>query len=121
MTIEHDDLQRRLRVLLGLRGAVMTDEELSRMADCYPQCRGQENWGVRQYVRQGQGGGGREYWDVRHDVRLTGVGAREYRVVRGGSIHDVYRCAEWERATAVGAVLNELESEERSREAAGVE
>src|SRR5439155_26121803 len=47
----------------------------------------------------------------------TGVGAREYRVVRGSSIEDVYRSAERVRAAAVGTALNELESQERSGEA----
>ena len=40
----------------------------------------------------------------------TGVGAREYRVVRGKDIRDVFRSAERVRAVAVGAALNELES-----------
>ena len=96
MTIEPEDLQSRLRVLLGLQGVVVTDEELSHVADCYPRCTGTEHWGVRQYVRR------------------TGVGAREYRVVRGSSIEDVYRSVERARAAAVGTALNELESGETS-------
>jgi hypothetical protein len=96
MTIEPDDLQSRLRVLLGLQGAVFTDEELSHTAECYARCRGKERWDVREYVRR------------------TGVGAREYRVVRGSSIEDVYRSAERARAAAVGTALNELESSETS-------
>lgn len=99
--MEPSDFQSRVRVLLGLQGAVVTDEELSHMADCYPRCRGTEHWDVRQYVRR------------------TGVGAREYRVVRGSSIEDVYRSAERVCATAVGTALNELESQEKSREAPG--
>jgi len=101
MTTEPGNFQSRVRVLLGLQGAVVTDEELSHMADCYPQCRGTERWDVRQYVRH------------------TGVGAREYRVVRGSSVQDVYRSAERLRATAVGTALNELESQETSREGPG--
>ena len=96
MTIEPDDLQSRLRVLLGLQGAVFTDEELSHTAECYARCRGKERWDVREYVRR------------------TGVGAREYRVVRGSSIEDVYRSVERARAAAVGTALNELESGETS-------
>jgi len=99
MTIELDDFRSRLRVLLGLQGAVLTDEELSHTAESYPQCRGTEHWDVREYVRR------------------TAVGAREYRVVRGSSVQDVYRSAERGRATAVGTALNELESQEKSREA----
>jgi hypothetical protein len=101
MTIEPNDLQSRLRALLGLHGAVLTDEELSHTAERYPRCRGKEHWDVREYVRR------------------TGVGAREYRVVRGGSVEDVYRSSERVRAAAVGTALNELESQERSGEGRG--
>src|SRR5438034_5606805 len=52
MTIEPNDFQSRLRVLLGLQGAVLTDEELSHTAERYPRCRGKEHWDVRQYVRR---------------------------------------------------------------------
>lgn len=96
MTIAPDDFQSRLRVLLGLRGAVLTDDELSQMADSYARCGGKGPWDVRQYVARG------------------GVGAREYRVVRGSSVQDVYRTAERLRADAVGTALNELEAEERA-------
>jgi hypothetical protein len=99
MIIEPNDFQSRLRVLLGLQGAVLTDEELSHTAERYPRCRGKEHWDVREYARR------------------IGVGAREYRVLRGSSIEDVYRSAERVRAAAVGAALNELESQERSGEA----
>src|SRR2546421_13036866 len=94
MTIEPNDFQSRLSVLLGLQGAVLTDEELSHTTERYPRCRGKEHWGVREYVRR------------------TGVGARQYRVVRGSSIEDVYRSVERVRATAVGTALNELDSQE---------
>jgi hypothetical protein len=96
VTIEPEDLQSRLRVLLGLQGAVFTDEELSHTAECYARCRGKERWDVREYVRR------------------TGLGAREYRVVRGSSIEDVYRSVERARAAAVGTALNELESGQTS-------
>ena len=99
MIIEPNDFQRRLRVLLGLQGAVLTDEELSNTTERYPRCRGKEHWDVREYRRR------------------TGVGAREYRVVRGSSIEDVYRSAERICAAAVGTALNELESQERAGEA----
>jgi hypothetical protein len=101
MTIEPNDLQSRLRVLLGLQGAVLTDEELSHTAECYARCRGKERWDVREYARR------------------TGVGAREYRVVRGSSVEDVYRSAERVRAAAVGIALNQLEAQETSRETPG--
>ena len=99
MTIEPDDFQSRLRALLGVHGAVLTDEELSRTTECYPRCPGKEHWDVREYVRY---------------VRPNALGAREYRVVRGTSVQDVYRSAERDRAAAVGTALNELESQERS-------
>jgi|SRR5690242_4732335 len=101
MTIEPDDLQSRLRILLGLEGAVLTDEELSHTAECYARCRGKERWDVREYAGR------------------AGVGAREYRVVRGSSIEDVYRSAERVRAAAVGSALNQLESQEKSAQAPG--
>src|SRR2546428_14062016 len=99
MTIEPNDFQSRLRVLLGRQGTVLTDEELSHTTERYPRCRGKGHWDVREYVRR------------------TVVGAREYRVVRGRSIEDVYRSAERVRAAAAGTALNQLESQERSGEA----
>jgi hypothetical protein len=95
MTIESGGFQDRLRTLLGLQGAVLTDRELSEMADRYAQCRGREHWDVRQYVQ------------------AAGIGAREYRVVRGSSVQDVFRSADGARAAAVGTALNELESQDR--------
>jgi hypothetical protein len=99
MTTEPNDFQSRLRVLLGLQGTVLTNEELSHTAEGYAPCRGKEHWDVREYARR------------------TGVGAREYRVVRGSSIEDVYRSAERVPAAAVGSALNQLESQEKSAEA----
>lgn len=99
MIIEPTDLQTRLRVLLGLQGAVLTDSELSHTVECYARCRGKDHWDVREYAGP------------------AGVGAREYRVVRGSSTQDVYRSAERVRAAAVGSALNELESQERSGDA----
>ena len=43
-------------------------------------------------------------------MRVTGGGPREYRVVRGDSIRDVYRCAERGRANIVATALNELDA-----------
>ncbi len=93
-SIEPNDFQSRLRVLLGLRGAVLTDTELSHTADCYARSHGKGQWDVREYAGR------------------TGVGAREYRVVRGSSTNDVYRSTERAQAAAVGTALNELESSE---------
>ena len=101
MTIAANDFQSRLSILLRLQGTVLTDEELSHTTERYPRCRGKEHWDVREYVRR------------------IGVGTREYRVVRGRSIEDVYRSAERVRAAAIGTALNELESQERAGEAPG--
>ena len=99
MTIEPNDFQSRLRILLGLRGAVLTEQELSHAEECYARCRGKGQWDVREYARR------------------TGVGAREYRVVRGTSIDHVYRSVERAQAAAVGTALNELEFGETRGEA----
>jgi len=96
ITAAPEDFQSRLRTLLGLRGAVLTDDELSQMAESYARCGGKGPWDVRQYVARG------------------GAGAREYRVVRGTSVQDVFRSAERLQADAVGTALNELEAEQRS-------
>src|SRR5260370_17374528 len=89
MTFEPGDFQSRVRTLLGLQGAVLTDQELSQMADSYPRCRGKEHWDVRQYVGH----------------KGMGVGAREYRVVRGGSVQDGFRSAERVRPPPLGTPL----------------
>lgn len=99
MNIESNDVQSRLRVLLGLQSELFTDEELSHTAECY----------LRSH--------GKDYWDVREYARPTGVGAREYRVVRGTSPIDVYRSDNRVRAAAVGSALNDLESREKPEEA----
>lgn len=96
MTIEPNDFQSRLRILLGLRGTVLTDEELSHTEECYVRSQGKGHWDVREYAGR------------------SGVGAREYRVVRGTSTNDVYRSTERAQAAAVGTALNELESSETS-------
>jgi len=49
---------------------------------------------------------------VREYASVTGIGAREYRVVRGTSTLDVYRSTERNHASAVQAALNELESQD---------
>ncbi|SRR6266581_5724530 len=96
MTIDPRDFQSRLSVLLGVQGAELTDEELARMAERYRQCAGKDRWDVRQYVGR------------------AAAGAREYRVIRGTSIQDVYRSAQRRHAEAVGTALNDLESEGES-------
>jgi hypothetical protein len=94
MSIESSDFPSRLRAHVELQGASLTAEELSHLGECYPRFRGKEHWDVREYAR------------------ATGIGAREYRVVRGTSTLDVYRTTERDHATAVRAALNELESQD---------
>jgi len=94
MTSELVDFSSRLRAHVELQGTTLTVEELSRVEECYPRCRGKDRWDVRDYVG------------------TTGVGAREYRVLRGSSTQDVYRSSERAHAAAVREALNELESED---------
>jgi hypothetical protein len=97
MTIDAGVVGGLLHARLELWGEVFSTEELSRVGERYARC------------------GGEHHWDVREYARHAGVGAREYRVVRGMGASDVYRSPERARAVAVGAALNDLESEERIR------
>jgi len=96
MTVETADFPSRVRVHLDLQGAVLTDAELARVAERYPRCPGTEPWGIREYARP------------------TGLGAREYRVVRGSGMQNVYCSAERVSAAAVQAALNDLESQHQT-------
>ncbi len=94
MIVESQEFPSLLRAHVELQGAILTPEELSHVRECYPRCRGKDQWDVREYAS------------------VTAVGAREYRVVRGSSTQDVYRSTERGHASAVRAALNELESGE---------
>ncbi len=94
MSNDPSDFPSRFRAHVELQGAILTPEELSHVGECYPRCRGKDHWDVREYARG------------------TGIGAREYRVVRGTSTLDVYRSTERNHASAVQAALNELESQD---------
>src|SRR2546427_12698844 len=94
MSTESSDFPNRLRAHVELQGASLTAEELSHVGECYPRCRGKDHWDVREYAS------------------VTGIGAREYRVVRGTSTLDVYRTTERDHASAVRSALNELESQD---------
>ena len=96
MSIEASDFPSRLRAHIELQGAMLTEAELSHLGACYPGCAGTGQWDVRAYAR------------------VAPVGTREYRVMRGSSIYDVYRSTEPERAAAVRTALNELESQDGS-------
>jgi len=93
------DFPSRLRAHVQLQGAMLTEAELFHVGACYPGCAGTGQWDVRQYAR------------------VAPLGTREYRVVRGSSIYDVYRSIEPERAAAVRTALNELESQDASSQA----
>jgi len=92
MSTESVDLPTLLRAHVHLQGAPLTEDELSNL------------WAT--YLGYGETG----RWQIREYVRVTGLGAREYRVVRGTSIPDVYRSLERGRAEAVETALNELET-----------
>ena len=94
MSNEPNDFPSRFRAHVELQGAILTPAELTHVGECYPRCRGKDHWDVREYAS------------------VTGIGAREYRVVRGTSTQDVYRSTEREHASAVQAALNELESQD---------
>ena len=94
MSFESKDFPSLLRAHVELQGAILTPEELSHVRECYPRCRGKDQWDVREYASVGA------------------IGAREYRVVRGSSTQDVYRSTERGHASAVRSALNELESGE---------
>jgi hypothetical protein len=96
MIDEPGDFRSRITVLLDREGIAFTDLEVARITDRYPRCRGKDAWGVREYAR--------------HAV----PGAREYRVLRGAGVDDVYSSVEPERAAAVRAALNEMEWEDRA-------
>src|SRR5690349_12647091 len=80
MSIGSIDFPTLLRAHVYVQGLILTEDDPSKLRSCY----------------LGYGGPGR--WEVREYMRVTGGGPREYRVVRGGSIQDVYRCAERGRA-----------------------
>ena len=81
-----------LRALVAQRGTALSGEESAYLEKWYRQCPGKEQWDVRAYAA------------------LSGVGAREYRVIRGSGGQDVYRSSDRERATVVRTALNEFES-----------
>ncbi|MGH7675972.1 MAG: hypothetical protein ACREMV_11940 [Gemmatimonadales bacterium] len=95
MLIETSDFRSRMRVLLELQGAALSDPELSHMAQQYPRC------------------GGKGHWDVREYARASGLGAREYRVLRGSGVQEIYCSDERASASAVRTALNELESQQQ--------
>jgi hypothetical protein len=78
--------------ILELDGTVLTEAELVRLAERYAGC------------------GGTEPWDIREYARATRQGTREYRVVRGTRVQEVFASDERASANAVRTALNELES-----------
>jgi hypothetical protein len=92
MSIESIGVPTLLRAHIHVQGVLLTEDELSKL---WVSCLGYEATGR---------------WQVREYARVTGVGAREYRVVRGSSIRDVYRSPDRGRAAAVGTALDELDT-----------
>jgi hypothetical protein len=101
MSIESVDVPTLLRAHIHLQGVLLTEDELSKLWVSYLAYEATGRWQVREYAR------------------VTRVGAREYRVVRGNSIPDVYRSPERGRAAAVETALNELESQAEARQDPG--
>ena len=99
MTVESGGFRSRVESLLEREGVVLTDRELTRMAERYPRCRGRDAWDVREYARSAR------------------PGAREYRVMRGTSVEDVYASVERATASAVRTALNELDYQDLTRRA----
>ena len=97
MSVEGGDFRSRVEGLLQRDGIVLTDLELSRLAERYPRCAGRDPWDVREYARHAH------------------PGAREYRVLRGSGVQDVYASVEREHASAVRTALNELEYQDLTR------
>jgi hypothetical protein len=90
--------QVRVAALLEREGTVLNAQQLDRMAERYRHCPGKERWDVREYRGA-----------------LTHLGAREYRVMRGSSVQDVFSSVERDSATAVRTALNELEAQGNQR------
>ena len=93
MIVPPTDFRRRVQHLLELDGTMLTEGELERLAERYAGCRGTEPWDIREYAQPAH------------------AGAREYRVVRGTRIQEVFATDQRANATAVRTALNELESE----------
>ena len=93
MILPPADFRQRLQHVLELDGTALTEAQLARLAERYASCRGTELWDVREYASV-----------------TTRLGAREYRVVRGTGITDVFASEHRENATAVRMALNALES-----------
>ena len=91
MTIDPTQFQERVRAVLLAAGTLVSDGELSTMAARYPGCRGTDPWEVRAYAGR------------------VAAGAREYRVVRGTGVQDVYASPDQASAAAVQTALNALE------------
>jgi hypothetical protein len=87
------DFGARLAAVVEREGLRLTDLEVTNIVARYGHCPGHEPWSVRTYARA---------W--------ASQGAREYRVMRGNSVQDVYVSALRDSASTVGAALNELES-----------
>ena len=92
MIVPLADFRQRLQHVLELDGTALTEAQLARLAERYASC------------------GGTELWDVREYAGAARLGAREYRVVRGTGITDVFASQDRANASAVRTALNALES-----------
>jgi hypothetical protein len=94
VTVQAGDFRRRIEGLLQREGVVLTDREMSRLTERYPLCGGTDPWDVRAYARHAR------------------PGAREYRVLRGRGVWDVYASVDQAHAAAVRSALNELDDQD---------
>lgn len=93
--LDAGDFQTRVAACLEREGLTLSAAQLVQMAERYGRCPGKEPWDVRAYRRvQPQ------------------AGAREYRVMRGSRVQDVYTSAEPGSAAVVRTALNELEAQD---------
>ena len=87
------DFHNQLAAVAEREGVALTEVQVDRIVERYRHCPGREPWAVRAYAKA---------W--------SSQGAREYRVMRGNSVQDVYVSPLLDSASAIGAALNELES-----------
>ena len=87
------DFHAQLAAVAQREGVALKEVEVDRIVERYRHCPGRDPWTVRAYAKA---------W--------SSQGAREYRVMRGSSVQDVYVSPLHGSASAIGTALNELES-----------
>ncbi len=80
MNIESGDFPSLLRAHVELQGAILTSEELSHVGECYPRCRGKDQWDVREYA-SGTPFGAREWQQHPRRIPQHRAGPCERRAI----------------------------------------